>query len=471
MRAEQAASQVEDDRQGAALAHGLDQDGLLGEAAADVASSPAGAADVGHRRTSTPTPRTRRRSRRAWTRSSSSADVASPSPAASDVALARRRTAWPRTVGRELRLEDRVGPARMVVEAGTSGRPRRDREQVAPRSHHARCGALARRETSGVSRLGDRLTLIACYGRRPAATGVIGWSDHRGAAGTRRRTPGHLRSIPNSRKTPMPADRHARDPAGPEARRRALRLRAVEGPPRAARSAWPRDGAALMGTSHRQKPVKAGRRRACASGLRELFGAPDGYEVALGNGGTTAFWDAADARARPRARAAPELRRVLQRSSRRSRRRAPFLQDPIVVEADARRRAGAGRRPVARRRRVGAQRDLDRRDGPGQRPRRRRRSSLIDATSGAGGLPRRRRARPTSTTSRRRSVRLRRRPVARAAEPRRAGARSREIAALRPLDPRVPVARDRARELAPRTRPTTRPRSRRCSCSPTSSTG
>ncbi len=47
-----------------------------------------------------------------------------------------------------------------------------------------------------------------------------------------------------------------------------------------------------MGTSHRQRPVKAlvGRIRA---GLGELFALPDGYEVALGNGGTTAFWDAA----------------------------------------------------------------------------------------------------------------------------------------------------------------------------------
>src|SRR6266542_5722581 len=52
------------------------------------------------------------------------------------------------------------------------------------------------------------------------------------------------------------------------------------------------EGAALMGTSHRQKPVKSlvGRVRA---GLRELFALPDGYEVVLGNGGTTAFWDAA----------------------------------------------------------------------------------------------------------------------------------------------------------------------------------
>jgi phosphoserine aminotransferase len=52
------------------------------------------------------------------------------------------------------------------------------------------------------------------------------------------------------------------------------------------------DGAAVMGTSHRQKPVRSlvGEIRA---GLRELFSAPDGYEVALGNGGATAFWDAA----------------------------------------------------------------------------------------------------------------------------------------------------------------------------------
>jgi phosphoserine aminotransferase len=52
------------------------------------------------------------------------------------------------------------------------------------------------------------------------------------------------------------------------------------------------DGAALMGTSHRQKPVK-GLVGEVRSGLGELFSLPDGYEVALGNGGATAFWDAA----------------------------------------------------------------------------------------------------------------------------------------------------------------------------------
>ena len=51
-------------------------------------------------------------------------------------------------------------------------------------------------------------------------------------------------------------------------------------------------GAALFGTSHRQAPVKdlVGRVRA---GLGSLFDIPEGYEVVLGNGGSTAFWDAA----------------------------------------------------------------------------------------------------------------------------------------------------------------------------------
>jgi len=51
-------------------------------------------------------------------------------------------------------------------------------------------------------------------------------------------------------------------------------------------------GTSLLGTSHRQAPVKnmVGRVR---SGLSDLFSLPDGYEVLLGNGGSTAFWDAA----------------------------------------------------------------------------------------------------------------------------------------------------------------------------------
>ncbi|WP_106242393.1 phosphoserine transaminase [Allonocardiopsis opalescens] len=51
-------------------------------------------------------------------------------------------------------------------------------------------------------------------------------------------------------------------------------------------------GARYLGTSHRQKPVKSLVARV-RSGLAELFSLPEGYEVVLGNGGTTAFWDIA----------------------------------------------------------------------------------------------------------------------------------------------------------------------------------
>lgn len=51
-------------------------------------------------------------------------------------------------------------------------------------------------------------------------------------------------------------------------------------------------GSSVMGTSHRQKAVKSqvGRLRA---GLKDLFALPEGYEVVLGNGGSTAFWEVA----------------------------------------------------------------------------------------------------------------------------------------------------------------------------------
>ncbi|GLW92963.1 phosphoserine transaminase [Actinokineospora globicatena] len=91
-------------------------------------------------------------------------------------------------------------------------------------------------------------------------------------------------------------------------------------------------GAALLGTSHRQKPVKSlvGRVR---SGLRELFALPDGYEVVLGNGGTTAFWDAA---AFGLVRERAQLFTYGEFSSKFAtvNKKAPFLQDPIVVSAE-----------------------------------------------------------------------------------------------------------------------------------------
>src|SRR6266481_6013557 len=50
--------------------------------------------------------------------------------------------------------------------------------------------------------------------------------------------------------------------------------------------------ASFLGTSHRRPGVRhvVGNIRA---GLADLFSLPDGYEVLLGNGGPTAFWDAA----------------------------------------------------------------------------------------------------------------------------------------------------------------------------------
>jgi phosphoserine aminotransferase len=92
------------------------------------------------------------------------------------------------------------------------------------------------------------------------------------------------------------------------------------------------DGAALMGTSHRQKPVKAlvGRVR---QGLRDLFETPDGYEVVLGNGGTTAFWDAAAAgliRERTLHLTYGEFSQKFATVTT----KAPFLAEPIILSAD-----------------------------------------------------------------------------------------------------------------------------------------
>ncbi len=51
-------------------------------------------------------------------------------------------------------------------------------------------------------------------------------------------------------------------------------------------------GSSYLGTSHRQAPVRSLVRRV-TGGLAELFSMPDGYQVVLGNGGTTAFWEVA----------------------------------------------------------------------------------------------------------------------------------------------------------------------------------
>ncbi len=92
------------------------------------------------------------------------------------------------------------------------------------------------------------------------------------------------------------------------------------------------DGAALMGTSHRQKPVKA-LVKEIRAGLATLFSAPDGYEVALGNGGATAFWDAAACGLVQRRSAHLTFGEFSQKFAAVSA-GAPFLQDPVKLSAD-----------------------------------------------------------------------------------------------------------------------------------------
>jgi len=142
----------------------------------------------------------------------------------------------------------------------------------------------------------------------------------------------------------------------------------------------------LMGTSHRQAPVKDLVARVRA-GVGELFGIPDGYEVALGNGGTTAFWDAAATslvRKRPLHLTYGEFSSKFAKATA----GAPFLADPIVIEAEP----GDAPVPVAdpeadviawahNETSTGVMVPVERPEGAGES------LVLIDGTSGAGGLP------------------------------------------------------------------------------------
>jgi phosphoserine aminotransferase len=91
------------------------------------------------------------------------------------------------------------------------------------------------------------------------------------------------------------------------------------------------EAAGVMGTSHRQNPVRQVVAR-IGSGLSELFALPDGYEIALGNGGTTAFWDAATC-CLVRERALHLSYGEFSSKFAACTRAAPFLADPVVVEA------------------------------------------------------------------------------------------------------------------------------------------
>jgi len=91
------------------------------------------------------------------------------------------------------------------------------------------------------------------------------------------------------------------------------------------------EGAALLGTSHRQAPIRAVVARV-RTGLRELFTLPDDYEVVLGNGGTTAFWDAA-AFGLVRERSLHLSYGEFSAKFARIVAATPFLAEPAVVEA------------------------------------------------------------------------------------------------------------------------------------------
>ncbi len=145
-------------------------------------------------------------------------------------------------------------------------------------------------------------------------------------------------------------------------------------------------GAAIMGTSHRQKPVRA-LVGAVRAGLSELFSLPDGYEIVLGNGGTTAFWDAATC-SLVRERSLHLTYGEFSAKFAACTHGAPFLADPIVVSAPA----GSAPEPVSdpdadviawahNETSTGVMVPVIRPDGAGDS------LVLIDATSGAGGLP------------------------------------------------------------------------------------
>ena len=89
----------------------------------------------------------------------------------------------------------------------------------------------------------------------------------------------------------------------------------------------------LLGTSHRRPAVKelVARTRA---GLRELFALPDGYEVVLGNGGASLFWDASVHGLIAR-RSAHAVLGEFSAKFATAASAAPFLEDPVLLHAEA----------------------------------------------------------------------------------------------------------------------------------------
>jgi phosphoserine aminotransferase len=146
-------------------------------------------------------------------------------------------------------------------------------------------------------------------------------------------------------------------------------------------------GAGLMGTSHRQAPVK-NLVKHVREGLTQLFDLPDGYEVVLGNGGTTAFWDAATI-GLVRTRSAHGTYGEFSAKFASGVAEAPFLDAPVITKADP----GALALPAAQpgvdvyawahnETSTGVMAPVVRPAGADDDA-----LVLIDATSGAGGLP------------------------------------------------------------------------------------
>jgi phosphoserine aminotransferase len=146
-------------------------------------------------------------------------------------------------------------------------------------------------------------------------------------------------------------------------------------------------GNSLLGTSHRQAPVKnlVGEVR---DGVSNLFSLPDGYEVILGNGGATAFWDIAThglIREKSQHLVFGEFSSKFAKAAK----QAPWIADPTVIESET------GTRPQAvaeagvdvygwaqNETSTGVMAPVERIEGADDDA-----LVLIDATSGAGGLP------------------------------------------------------------------------------------
>ncbi|QDI69513.1 phosphoserine transaminase [Streptomyces calvus] len=146
-------------------------------------------------------------------------------------------------------------------------------------------------------------------------------------------------------------------------------------------------GTSLMGTSHRQAPVKnlVGKVR---EGIRELFRLPEGYEVILGNGGSTAFWDVAThglIENKSQHLSFGEFSSKFAKAAK----LAPWLAEPTVVSADpgthpeARAEAGVDVYAFTHNETsTGVAMPIRRVAGADEGA-----LVLVDATSGAGGLP------------------------------------------------------------------------------------